>query len=126
MTEADPNRKLSTRKELIRAYKEAPRPMGVYRVRNTANGKSLIGSWRDVRARLNRQKAELKLGIHKNAELLADWRNYGPDAFVFEILDTLEPQDDPYYDPREDLQVLEALWLEKLQPYGDAGYNTPT
>ena len=29
-------------KARIREYKETPRPMGVYRVRNTVNGKSLV------------------------------------------------------------------------------------
>jgi alkanesulfonate monooxygenase SsuD/methylene tetrahydromethanopterin reductase-like flavin-dependent oxidoreductase (luciferase family) len=116
---------MATRKELIRAYKETPRPMGVYRVFNHANGKSLVGAWRDVRARLNRQEAELKYGIHPNQALLADWKALGKDAFLFEILDTLEPSDEPNYDAKEDLEVLEALWLEKLQPYGDKGYNTP-
>jgi hypothetical protein len=32
------------RKELIRQYKETPRPMGVYRVRNAQSGRSLVGA----------------------------------------------------------------------------------
>ncbi|RKH91305.1 GIY-YIG nuclease family protein, partial [Corallococcus praedator] len=24
-----------------------------------------------------------------------------------------------------ELKVLEEMWLERLKPYGDAGYNTP-
>jgi hypothetical protein len=31
--------------------------------------------------------------------------------------------DDPSYDPAEDLRFLEALWTEKLKPYGGKGYN---
>lgn len=111
------------RKELTRAYKERPTPIGVYRVRNTVNGKSLVGAARDVRARLNRHRAELKLGVHPNQTLLRDWRASGEDAFAFETLDTIEPSDAPNYDPRDDLQVLEALWLEKLQPFEPDGYN---
>ena len=37
------------------------------------------------------------------------------------MLDTLEPSDKPGYDPKDDLEVLEALWLDKLQPYGRCG-----
>ena len=111
------------RKELIRAYKETPKEIGVYRVRNTVNGKSLVGASRDLRARLNRHLAELKLGIHPNKALMHDWKQMGSDAFAFEALDSIEPPDDARYDPKEDLEVLEALWLEKLQPYGDTGYN---
>jgi group I intron endonuclease len=111
------------RKELIRAYKETPMQFGVYRVRNTANDKSLVGASRDLRARLNRHLAELKLGIHPNKTLLRDWYEFGQHAFVFETLDTLEPSDAPDYNPTDDLEVLEALWLEKLQPFGATGYN---
>jgi hypothetical protein len=107
-----------TRKEKIRAYKEGPKQMGVYRVLNTTNGKSLVGAARDLRARMNRQLAELKLKSHPNAALLQDWQTFGLDAFKFEILDTLEPPQDSHYDPTDDLQVLEALWREKLQPFG--------
>lgn len=109
---------MSTRKDKIRAYKDAPKPIGVYRVYNTVNGKSLIGAAHDVRARLNRHLAELKLKTSPNAALVADWNTYGKDAFVFEILDTLDPADDPAYDASDDLNVLEALWREKLQPFG--------
>jgi hypothetical protein len=31
------------KKELIRAYKETPRPMGIYRVHNTQSDRSLVG-----------------------------------------------------------------------------------
>ena len=113
------------RKELIRTYKETPKQFGVYRVRNTVNGKSLVGASRDLRARLNRHLAELKLGIHPNKALVRDWQELGKDAFEFETLDTLEPSDEPNYNPKDDLEVLETLWLEILQPFGEAGYNEP-
>ena len=58
-------------------------------------------------------------------ELLEDWRRYGPDSFSFEILDVLPESDEPRADPKEELGVLESLWLERLQPYGEAGYNRP-
>ena len=31
--------------------------------------------------------------------------------------------EDPLYDYKEDLKTLEELWLEKLQPYDEKGYN---
>jgi hypothetical protein len=111
------------RKALIRQYKETPRPMGLFQVRNTVNGKIFIGASRDVPAMLNRQQAQLDLGRHPNRVLQADWNALGPDAFVFETLDTLKPPDEPGYDPAKDLSVLEEMWLEKLFPFGDRGYN---
>jgi len=100
--------------------------MGLFRILNTANGKQLIGSAADVPAMLNRQRAQLRLGAHPNAQLQADWSAFGPDAFVFETLDLLTLPDDVSYDPTGDLDVLQALWLEKLSPFGERGYNRPS
>jgi len=111
------------RKALIRDYKETPRPMGVYRVRNTSNGKSLVGSSVNLTAILNRHRTLLKLGSHTNHVLQKDWNALGPEVFEFEVLDTLKPPDEPGYDPTDDLKVLEQLWLEKLSPFDERGYN---
>jgi group I intron endonuclease len=116
---------MTERRELIRQYKETPAPMGVYRVRNIVNGKSFVGSARDVRGKLNGHLAQLKMQTHRNAELQRDWDAHGPDAFVFETLDLLEPANEPGYDPSDDLRVLEDLWLQRLRPFGENGYNQP-
>ena len=113
---------MADRKELIREYKETPRPAGVYRVRNVAGGKSLLGSSADVPAILNRQRFQLDAGLHPDKELQKDWRELGPDAFVLETLDLLEPSDAAGYDPAADLQVLREMWLEKLTASGETLY----
>ena len=112
------------RKAIIREYKERRRPMGVFQVRNTVTGQVLIGSTTDLPAMLNRQQAQLRLGAHANRRLQADWHDLGPAAFAFEVLDTLAPEDQPGHDAKDDLRVLEAMWLEKLAPFDDRGYNT--
>jgi hypothetical protein len=96
------------RRELARAYKETRRPMGVYQVRNSTNDRVLLGRSVDLPSILNRERAQLRLGSHRNAELQRDWNELGPDAFAFEVLDTLAPPDRPDYDPTDDLRVLEA------------------
>jgi len=111
------------RKEQIRAYKETPRTMGVFRVRNVRNGKSLVGSSLDVPAMLNRQRFQLESGSHPDRALLADWRESGPEAFVFEVLDTLKPAEEGGHDPAAELKALEELWLEKLGRSGQRGYR---
>lgn len=111
------------RKALIRQYKETPRTMGVGAVRNLASGKVLLVAGPDIRALLNRHQAQLRLNAHPNRALLADWNDLGPEAFEFVVLDTLEPEDAPDYDPVADLRTLEAMWLEKLEPYGPGGYH---
>jgi hypothetical protein len=102
------------RKALIREYKLRRPPMGVYRVRNTVTGRSIVAASTDLPSILNRQRAQLSLGGHPTRALQADWDEHGAESFVFEVLDTLTPPDTPDYDPKADLAVLEALWLEKL------------
>ena len=111
------------RKELIRKYKDTPRAMGVFQIRNKINGKILIGSSNNLPAKLNRYQAELKMGSCRNMELQSEWKQFGPEAFEFEELEILKPLDDPNYNYAEDLDCLEMLWIEKLKPYGDNGYN---
>ena len=111
------------RKALIKQYKESQRPMGVYRVRNKVNGKELIGAGVELPGLLNSHKARLGFGVHENAAMQKDWNQLGPDAFEFEVLDTLTPRSQPGYDPSDDLRALEAMWLEKLSPFEPKGYN---
>ncbi len=112
------------RKALIRAYKETRRPMGVYRIHNTRYDRSLVGRSVDLPAILNRERVALRFGSHPNAALQRDWATLGPDAFVFEVLDTLKaPEGQPDYDPTEDLRVLEEMWVDRLQVTGERGYG---
>jgi len=111
------------RKELIRTYKETPRPAGVYRVRNTINGRSLVGSSSNLPGMLNRQRFQLEHDSHPTRELQQDWNESGPSAFSFEILDQLEPSSEVGYDPTADLSVLEQMWLEKLKAQGEPLYE---
>lgn len=111
------------RKALSREYRESARPMGVFRVHNTVNGKSFVGTSVDLPSMLNRQRAQLGFGGHPSRELQKDWREMGEQAFAFEILDTLKPREEPGYDPADDLRALEALWLEKLSPGEGRGYS---
>ena len=114
---------MNQRKQLKKEYLESKRPMGVYRVLNTENGKCLVGSSANLPAILKRIEFELKMGNHRNGALQSDWESYGVDAFAFEVLETLEPEERSDYNPTEDLNVLEGLWLEKLSPFAPNGYN---
>jgi hypothetical protein len=111
------------RKTLIREYKEKPRPAGVFRVRNTTIGKSLIGSTADLPGKINSHRFQLEHGSHPSKELQADWKVLGPEAFVFEVLDQLKPSERPDYHASEDLKVLKDLWQEKLKASGESMYR---
>ncbi len=112
------------KKEKIRQYKQTVQPMGVYQIKNLKNGKLFVGSSTDLRGKINRDKFQLKSGLHMNRQLQEDFRENGEDGFSFDILDYLKPKEDLSFDYKEELKLLEEMWLEKLQPYGEKGYNT--
>ncbi len=101
-------------------YKQAKRPMGVYRIRNTRNNKSYVGFDRDWSAKINRHKAELKFGSHRNRELQEEWNSFGEIYFQFEVLDELDHKEDSQISPIEELQVLAEMWIRKLEKAGDS------
>ncbi len=107
------------RKEQIRKYKETPRPMGVFCIRNVAAGRAFVGSSVDVPSMLNRQRFQLEHGSHSNRQLQSDWKTFGADAFRFETLDLLEPSKEPGSDPADDLRTLEAMWRETISTSGE-------
>jgi group I intron endonuclease len=111
------------KKESKREYKLNHPPMGVYQIRNLVNERVLVGSSPNLPGILNRHKFALEMGKHANAALQADWNQFGAEIFAFEILDEISPREGPDHDYREDLNSLEELWLEKLDPYGERGYN---
>lgn len=115
----------SEQKALKKEYQQGHTPMGVFQIRNMVNEKVFVGSSLNLPGIFNRHKLELKMGSHKNKALQAEWNEFGADKFAFEILDELTPVSDPQHDYREDLVHLEDLWLEKLQPFGEGGYNEP-
>jgi len=98
--------------------------MGVYQIRNTTNGKIFIGSAKNVHGKLNSHKFQLVTGLHIIKEMQNDFRDVGEAGFTFEVLDFLKPKDEVDYDYTEELMILENMWLEKLNPYGDNGYNS--
>jgi hypothetical protein len=102
------------RKELLRQYKETALSAGIFAVRNVESGKMLVGKSANLPGMLNRQRFQLEAGGHPIRALQADWDSLGPDAFAIEVLDTLDPPDDPSYDPADDLTALLEMWLDRL------------
>jgi len=111
------------KKTLLREYKETPLPMGVFQIKNNVNGKLLLLKALNLPGIINRHQLELRRGLHRNTALQADWNQYGEDVFSFDILATLKPEEIlPENYPSAVSDLLEE-WLEKLQPYENAGYN---
>ena len=112
-----------TRKELKAEYKTSKTSAGVFQIRNLINGKIFIGTAQNIPGILNSNKFQLTAGKHPNARLQADWKAFGESAFVFEPVDELTVPDNPHRDIRMELAELQDMWLEKLKPFGERGYN---
>jgi len=114
---------MNSRKDMKREYHERVKPAGVFQVKNTVNGKVLLGSSLNLEGALAGHAFMLKIGTHINKPLQKEWDEFGPDKFVFEILEAVKIKDDPDFNLNDELTLLEQIWLEKLQPFGERGYN---
>lgn len=119
------------KKELAAEYKQTFWQMGVYQIRNTQNDKIFVDSSMDLLGAKNRLEFFKQTKLNTIPELKQDWNAYGGDCFVFEELDRIKPHEETLSDPsdlkkyQDEVDALLDLWLEKLQPYGDKGYNKP-
>jgi hypothetical protein len=117
------------KKDLATSYKQTYRPMGVYQIRNVKNGKILVDGSMDLDGARNRLAFMKKTNMNSINDLQQDWKTYGGDSFEFEELDQIKPFDEIRGDAselksyRDEVDALLDLWLEKLQPYGEKGYN---
>lgn len=99
------------RKGLVREYKERKTRPGIFAVRCVPEGRSWIGTSRDLDTQQNGIWFQLKMGNHMNKALQQAWNTHGADAFQFEILEIVED------DNAEMIALLlkerEALWREQ-------------
>jgi hypothetical protein len=112
-------------KQLKKEYQQTRRAMGVFLIRNNVNDKVFLAAGVNLPGLINRHRFQLVQGGHPNKELQADWNALGSNNFAFEIVDELSPAAEAELDERAEVEFLEKLWLEKLQPFGDRGYNEP-
>ena len=111
------------KKALKQNYLQTPRPMGIFVIRNLANGKIFVGKSENLDGIFNRIQFQLKANCHTQKDLQKDWNEFGEENFEFEILEELELREG--LDVKKELEFLEDLWLEKLLPFGNCGYNEP-
>ncbi|EGW40062.1 DUF2087 domain-containing protein [Desulfosporosinus sp. OT] len=113
---------MDRKEELKRQYKETKIEAGVYQIRNTKNEKIFIESTLNLKT-INGKRFTLETGTYQNKQLQIEWNEFGAEAFVFEILEILETPEEGYFDAKDALKKLKEKWLDKLQPYGERGYN---
>lgn len=114
---------MSSRQALKQAYQERPKPAGVFQIKNTANGKVLLGSSLNLEGTWNRHRFMLSIGSHPNSTLQQEWKRFGADAFVYEVLELVKASDESPYQINTELTLLEQIWIEQLHPFDERGYN---
>lgn len=130
------------RKQLIMEYQDKERSMGIFQIKNEANGKLYIGSSTNLDSLWGREQFILNMGTHKNHMLQKEWQQYGSENFSYLVLETVKFDQKIKYDYKDVLQseqqdsrqviqhynkeVAKLLekWLDKLQPYDEKGYHS--
>jgi group I intron endonuclease len=93
-----------------------PEVSGIYVIRNTINGKVYVGSAINLRQRWSVHLKMLRQGVHHSPLLQRSWTKYGPDAFVFEVIE--------HVSDRKDLIAREQHWIDTLKSTDPArGFN---
>lgn len=129
------------RKQLVSEYQERERTMGIYQIKNEANGRLFIGGSTNLEGLWNKEKFVLDLGSHMNKELQREWKQFGADRFSFLVLETVKFDHEVRYDYKDvflaegmeagdvvrrykrEIDRLKERWMEELQPYGERGYH---
>lgn len=113
------------RAKMKRRYKEQHDPdMGVYQLRNRANGRIYIDSSNNLEGTRTSKLFQLKMGKAVfNPELQKDLNEFGAEMFEFSVLEVL-PKPQPGEQIERLLTELKLKWQGKLQPFGDNGYNS--
>lgn len=115
----------SRKKELQEQFKEIKTYIGIIQIKNKTNGKVFVASYPNLKNKWSTLQGQLAMGMFANLELQRDWREHGPDAFEYEVLEQKEYDPVKIADRKWELKMMMKPWLEKLQPYGENGYNRP-
>ena len=106
---------MERRKELINEYKQRKIIGGIFRVTNTKNGMYLLNYAANIKARQNAFDFMASSSSCFHYKLKKDLAVFGSNAFIFEILETLEKKEEQSQEEfLDDLKTLEQMWSEKL------------
>lgn len=109
------NQRKQSQKELKQKYREMKPPMGAYIIKNNVNGKVFMNVSKDIKSTFNSYRFQLKMGSLPKKELQRDWKEYGEEAFIFEVLEYLEyDKKGEKTDYSEELEIMKMIWMEKL------------
>lgn len=102
------------RKAAVAAYKERKVVAGIYAVRCVPTGACWVGRAPNLEKIQNRVWFSLRQDSHPHRDLQAAWREHGPDAFTFEIVEQIDDEEAAYLRERI-LKERLAHWLSELK-----------
>ena len=108
---------MNNRKEKVLAYMETVIPAGVYRILNKRNGKMWISAAPNLNSAWNRNVFQLQVGSHPSKGLQADWREFGEEAFEYEILEVLKRKEGERNLSKAELDQLKKMeeqWVARM------------
>ena len=106
---------MADKKELKAEYLQRLRLGGVFSIENKVTGKLFLGSGVDLKSCENRYSFSKSTGGCSYLKMQDDWNQYGPEAFSFSVLETLEKKNEQTdKEFLQDIKTLEELWREKL------------
>jgi len=105
------------KKKLIMEYKHRKTEMGIITFECISTGKSYIGCTNDTKGTVNRNRFQLGAGMHRNKNLLYDWKNHGESNFSIRVLDVLpyDKNDEAKTDYTRELEALRDKWIDKVE-----------
>jgi hypothetical protein len=106
------------RRELTDDYRQARAEAGIYRITNTRSGRGIVASSTNLPSIRNRFDFARSTGSYSALDnrLQADAKALGIEALELEILEVVaQPATMTRFELVRELEVLEALWREKLE-----------
>ena len=113
---------MTNKKSLEQQYLETKTRAGVYAIRNQITGRALVAGSTHVQGTLKRHQFELRYGRHRNAKLVLNWVQHGDSNFLFEVLDMVNPSEDPAFNAAQELAMLVRLWRQEIPRHGELGF----
>ena len=103
------------RKKLAQNAAETKVVGAIYAVKNTLNGKVLVDATGELQGTINRFEFLKQMNDPFSMKLRGDFMKLGQEAFVLEILETLDKKpEQTLQEFKEDLKLLKEMWLEKF------------
>jgi hypothetical protein len=86
---------------------------GIYEIVNIKNNKRYIGQSKSIKTRWNSHKTVLRTGYHHCKNLQKEWKEFGENAFKFNVIQEISNE--------EDLTFFERYWWENAigEKYND-------